>query len=80
MRHWHPANFFFLMGLNSGLHAGKAGALLLEPHLQSTFWFFEAESCYVAQAGLELSFYLSFLSVGIIGMNHCAWLGRGFSV
>jgi hypothetical protein len=38
--------------------------------------FFESESCYVAQAGLELNIFLpqTLKSTGIAGMYHHAWL------
>jgi hypothetical protein len=38
--HWYPASWFFFCGtevLNSGLCTCKAGALSLQPHLQSIF-------------------------------------------
>jgi hypothetical protein len=38
LRIWHPPLFWWDRGFDSGVHACRAGALLLEPHLWSIFF------------------------------------------
>jgi hypothetical protein len=45
--------FFILVGLNSGLHACKAGTLPLEPHLQSCLDFWVPPRCSVFHVVLD---------------------------
>jgi hypothetical protein len=64
--------------LNSGLHTGKAGALFLEPHLQSIWlWLFWRWVSW----GISLSYpWTTSLPISasqvsrITGVSHCAWL------